>query len=110
MLARLMFPTHPTNYATPSDYSYPAQLPTPVRISAVQIQRHIEGLRPYKAPGPDGIPNVTLKACTDIITPYLVPVNRTILQLKVYPARWRDSVTCILRKPGKPRYDIPKAY
>ena len=110
MLARLMFPARPTNYTTPSDYPYPAQLPTPARISAVQIQRHIAGLRPYKASGPDGIPNIVLKSCADIITPYLVPVYHAILRLKVYPARWRDSVTCVLRKPGKPRYDIPKAY
>ena len=108
MLAKLMFPACPTNCATPSYYPYPAQLPTPVKISAIQIQCHIEGLCLHKAPGPDGIPNVVLKICADILTPYLVPISRAILQLKVYLAQWRGSVTCVLTKPASPDTTSPK--
>ena len=28
----------------------------------------------------------------------------------LYYAPWRESITIVLRKPGKPRYDTPKAY
>ena len=28
----------------------------------------------------------------------------------VYAAQWKDITTCVLRKPGKPRYYVPKAY
>lgn len=104
MLAKLMFPVCPTTNCTlPSDYAYPAQLPTLVRISAMQVQCHIERLSPHKAPGPDGIPNVVLKLCMDILIPYLVCIYCAILWLKIYPAWWRDSVTstCMLWKPGK---------
>ena len=79
MLAKLMFPARPADCYTPSDYPYPPQLPTPTRISATQIRHHIEGLSLHKAPGPDGIPNVVLKACADVLIPYLVPIYRTIL-------------------------------
>src|SRR6266481_5102605 len=33
-----------------------------------------------------------------------------MFDLKVYYSQWREIITCILRKLGKPRYDIPKAY
>ena len=28
----------------------------------------------------------------------------------MYPAQWKDIIMCVLRKPGKPHYDVPKAY
>ena len=110
MLAKLMFPTRPSTCSVPNGFLYPPQLRTLARISAEQIRRHINGLSPHKAPGPDGIPNSVLKFCTDIITPRLIPIYRAILRLKVYPTQWRESTTCVLRRPGKPRYDVPKAY
>ena len=33
-----------------------------------------------------------------------------MLSLNIYPDQWREIETCVLRKPGKLRYDIPKAY
>jgi len=27
-----------------------------------------------------------------------------------YAKQWKEIVTCVIRKPGKPRYDVPKAY
>ena len=110
MLVKLMFPAHPTACSIPDDYSYPPQLQAPASISAEQVRRHLGGLSPHKAPGPDGIPNVVLKTCTDILIPYLVPIFRAVLKLQVYPDGWKESITCILRKPGKERYNVPKAY
>src|SRR6266481_9276318 len=34
----------------------------------------------------------------------------TMFKLGVYYGQWKEIITCVLRKPGKPRYDIPKAY
>ena len=51
-----------------------------------------------------------LKHVQAFSSPYLVPIYRAILRLKIYPAKWKDSTTCVLWKPGKPRYDVPKAY
>ena len=53
---------------------------------------------------------MVLKTCADILIPYLVPIFRTVLKLKVYPDVWKESITCVLRKPGKERYNVLKAY
>ena len=45
-----------------------------------------------------------------LITPYLLQIFHTTLRLGVYAAQWKDITTCVLHKPGKPRYDVPKAY
>ena len=106
----LMFPNCPTACSVPDDYSYPLQLQAPASITAEQVQRHIGGLSPYKAPGPDGIPNIVLKTCTDILTPYLVPIFQAVLKMQSYPDSWKESTTCVLWKPSKERYDVLKAY
>ena len=109
MLARLMFPSKP---ATPHMFSdmYVNQLPDPPSITEKQIWCHLDRLSPHKAPGPDEIPNVILKNCANILVPYLLQIFRASLGLQCYPEQWKDSVTCVIWKPGKPRYDIPKAY
>jgi len=33
-----------------------------------------------------------------------------MLKNGTYYHSWQESTTCILRKPGKPNYEIPKAY
>ena len=33
-----------------------------------------------------------------------------IFELSIYPNEWRESITVVLRKPGKPMYEDPKAY
>ena len=100
ILAKLMFPTHPSTCLVLNNFLYPSQLHTPASILAEQIRWHIDSLSPHKAPGPDGIPNSVPKFCASIITPHLIPIYRAILHLKVYPAQWRESTTCVLRKPG----------
>ena len=42
--------------------------------------------------------------------PYLLHIFRAMFKLQTYFGQWREVITCMLRKPGKPRYDIPKAY
>ena len=64
----------------------------------------------YKAPGPDRIPNVVLRECTGTLTDHLYFIFRVIFELNVYPDEWRESITIILRKLGKPSYEDPKAY
>ena len=67
-------------------------------------------LKPYKAPGPDGIPNIVLTKCADLIAHRLRYIYRAMLERKLSFKPWKEFVTVVLRKPGKPRYDTPKAY
>ena len=48
--------------------------------------------------------------CAELITPYLLQIFQAALELWVYTDQWRDITTCMLHKPGKLRYDVPKAY
>ena len=109
MLAKMMFPPKLVDCSPPDD-DYKDQLPPLCDITKNPIHRNIARLSPYKAPGPDGIPNVMLKWSADIIMPYLIQIFRAALKLGVYAEQWREITPCVLRKPGKPRYDIPKAY
>ena len=105
-----MFPSKPVEQLVPANYNYPAPLPLGGRISENQIKRHIAKLSPHKATGTDKVPNIVLKECADLVLPYLLQVFRAVFKLKVYHAQWREIITCVLRKPGKPCYDMPKAY
>ena len=64
----------------------------------------------YKAPGLDSIPNVVLKQCINEIVDHLHFIFRAIFELDACPDEWRESITIVLRKLGKPPYEDPKVY
>ncbi|QRV81841.1 RNA-directed DNA polymerase from mobile element jockey [Ceratobasidium sp. AG-Ba] len=80
------------------------------RVTGAQLRRIIAKLEPYKAPGPDGIPNCVFINCADVLVPLLIPLYQATFTLKYYPQAWRESITVVLRKPGKPDYSKPNAY
>ncbi|QRV77059.1 Reverse transcriptase from transposon X-element protein [Ceratobasidium sp. AG-Ba] len=104
-----LFPT-PVEHDTPGDEEYVDDVEPFRRVTGAQLRRVLARLSPYKAPGPDGIPNCVFTNCADILVPLLVPLYRATFTLKYYPQAWRESVTVIIRKPGKPDYSNPKAY
>ena len=110
IFARTFFPPAPAQPAEHGHQEYPEPLPDPPQISADQVRRHIAKLSPYKACGPDGIPNVVLQRCVDIILSRLLTIFRAIISLNTYYDPWREFITVVLRKPGKPSYEVPKAY
>ena len=58
---------------TPAIYSIP--LPDPLPPEKQQLERVIRKLSPYKAPSPDGIPNIILQKCYDLIADYLTDLQ-----------------------------------
>ncbi|KZP06929.1 hypothetical protein FIBSPDRAFT_684474, partial [Athelia psychrophila] len=110
ILAETFFPPLPTHELFPADTEYPVPLPAPPFLSRERIQQSILKLKPYKAPGPDGIPNVVLKQCADIIIDHLYFIFRAIRELNVYHHRWLVTLTLVLRKGGKPSYDSASAH
>ena len=109
LLAKTFFPPRPQD-DTPIHFAYPKPICDFDPISREQIRRQLKKLKPYKAPGPDGIPNIVLTKCANALVDRLYYIYRAILELEEYYEPWRTSITVVLRKPGKPRYDIPKAY
>ena len=80
------------------------------KISKEQIQRQLKCLKPYKAPSPNGIPNIILSKCADLLVDRLRYIYSTILEKELCYDPWKQFTTVVLRKPGKLRYDLPKAY
>ena len=74
-----------------------------------QLAKAIRHLSPYKAPGLDGVANIVFKQCSRL-QEHLLPIYNAVFTLKTYYAPWRESITVILRKPGKPNYTVLKAY
>ena len=97
-----------TDYNTRQNYPTPKFIFKP--ITDEQIRRAIKRIAPYKAPGPSGIPNIVLKKCANILVPLLGPIFRATFYLEMYPQAWKESITLVLRKPGKPSYTKPGTY
>ena len=108
-LAESFFPPPPPRPTVPSTC-----YPEPTHFFKLFTREHIRKiaskLDAYKAPGPDGVPNVVLKECIDVLIDHLYHIFRAIFLLDIYPDEWRQSITVVLRKPGKPSYEVPKAY
>ena len=108
-LAGAFFPPPPLHPTLPhSCYPEPADIFN--YFTRAQIRKAAKKLPAFKAPGPDGIPNAVLKQCMDILIDRLYYIFRAIFELDVYPDEWKESITVVLRKPGKPSYKDPKAY
>ena len=110
MLAKAFFLCKPVEEETTQIHSKVKPICKSDPISKEQIRRALARLKPYKAPGPDGIPNVVLMKCADLLIDRLWHIYAAIWDRGLYYAPWRESITIVLRKPGKPRYDSPKAY
>src|SRR5882672_5033703 len=71
MLVQAFFPSRPETSSTPAQATYDGQIPAQGDISEDQLRQHLANLKPYKAPGPYEIPNLALKNCAELLTPYL---------------------------------------
>jgi hypothetical protein len=108
-LANSFFPPPPARPIIPHTI-YPRPADIFQYFTPDQIRKAAKKLEAYKAPGPDGIPNVVLKKTIDTLIKHVYYVFRAIFELNVYPDEWKESITVVLRKPGKPSYEEPKAY
>jgi len=110
VLAKGFFLLKPVISTVPPNAEYPPQCQANVRITADQLRKQLHKLKPYKAPGPDGIPNIVLTKCTEILTERLLSIFVAMFEHTLMYKPWKMFTTVVLRKPGKPRYNIPKAY
>ena len=110
IFASVFFPKPPPTENAFVGHEYPDPLPDPPNITAEQVRRHILKTSPYKAHGPDEIPNVVLQQCVSLISERLIRIFQAILDLNIYYDPWKEFTTVVLRKPGKPSYEVPKAY
>ncbi|KZP05446.1 hypothetical protein FIBSPDRAFT_710033, partial [Athelia psychrophila] len=110
LLAEAFFPPLPTHELFPPDTQYPEPLETTPFLTCEHILQTISNLKPYKAPGPDGIPNVVYKKCADLLIDHLYYIYRVIREHNTFHHRWLVTLTLVLRKGGKTRYDMASAH
>ena len=108
-LAKSFFPPPPSHPSIPQ-MCYPCPSDSFKFFTREQIGKAVNKLEAYKAPGPNGVPNVVLKKSIDTLINHLYFIFRAIFELDTYPEEWKESTTIVLRKPGKPSYKEPKAY
>src|SRR6266481_7713720 len=106
----IFFPNRLMASLVPLDPMYLLSVEYKFELSREQLHQHIARLQPFKATREDGIPNIVVKEVQDLLAEYLLWIFCATFDLGMYSGRWQSWDTIVLRKPGKPQYDIPKAY
>jgi hypothetical protein len=97
------------NLADIDGFEYPKPYECP-EITSSEIERAIRKAAPNKMPGTDNIPNNILHQTLDLILPHLQRLFNPCLRQGYCPKHFRQSITVVLRKPGKDDYTHPKSY
>ncbi|CCA76397.1 hypothetical protein PIIN_10390 [Serendipita indica DSM 11827] len=109
ILSSTFFPPPPS--LAPTKLPLPSQqLPDWRPFTTERIRHAASRLKRDKAPGPDGIPNAAIQEALPSIVGILAAVFNAAVRLRRIPKQWKESTTVVLRKPGKPAYNVAKAY
>ena len=108
-LISTFFPPPPPTPNIPN-FVYPEPLKHKGRFTRDDICSTIKKLKPFKAPGEDGIQNIVLQQCVDVIIDRIYFIFHAILELDAYPDRWLIILTIILCKAGKTSYNYAKSF
>ncbi len=96
LLANTFFPPHPEDKPTHSDNNPVKPVCKMDRIQTDQIKRQIQRLKPFKAPGPDGILNVVLNKCADILVDRLRYIYAAMIDKRLSYAPWKTFITVVI--------------
>jgi hypothetical protein len=94
VLYNCFFYPSPLDVGVPLDFAYPLPKFQFRNITDAQVFRAIKRLKPYKAPGPDGISNSVFTHCTDVLVPWLGRLFRATFHLCYYLNTWKVYDTC----------------
>ncbi len=103
----------PANLGTlniPARPKYPKPAFKYTQVTNRQIDLAIRHLAPYKAPGPNGIPNVVYVKMREELVPLLGKLFRGSIRLSYVLPEWKVTRTVVIRKPGKTDYTRTKSH
>ena len=98
MLKAKFFPLPP-----PADLSdipgslYPAAADCPMMITKDEVNANMQRLKSDKAPGPDGITNRILKACSTKLAELLTPLFQACVTQAYHPREFKRANTIALK-------------
>ena len=111
MLKKSFFPPPPNaDLGDLVGYSYPPTPECPALITEEEVAAALRKPKPDKAPGPDGITNRILKACSENLIKLLTPLFQACVNEGYHPKVFKIANTITLKKPGKGNYTDPKAW
>jgi ribonuclease HI/exonuclease III len=99
------------NAPPPPEVTYPERLEWN-EITKEEVHAAVKRLSPYKAPGPDGLPNVVWQKLWHVLGDELHYIVKTSIDLSYLPSQWKTANILPLRKPGKGRkvFNEPSSY
>lgn len=105
-LSRKFYPASPADLSDIveqefEESSFTAATEMPLEISETDIRRALGKVRPWKAPGSDGIPNGLLKALGEPLRERLAAIATASMTMGYYPRTFREARTVVLPKDKK---------
>ena len=79
-------------------------------MTEAEVLRALKCPKADKAPGPDGITNRFLQACSEKLKTMLKPIFQACVTLACHPQAFKAAHTIALKKPQKEDYTTPKAW
>lgn len=79
-------------------------------ITSEKVTSAFDSFKSFKASGPDDIPPIALKHLSTELLQYITQLYKAILTTGYTPRSWRKVRVVYIPKPGKDRYDTPKAF
>ena len=105
------FPPPPPVHVDDFNPALPRENTRPfVDVTPQEVENCLKKTSNKSAPGYSGVSYQAIKWVWAIHPDWLMFVIKWSLRLGVHNDRWKRSVTVVLPKPGKPRYDTPKSY
>lgn len=101
-IADALFPVHDEMH-WPEDSEWGAPLSrTESEVTTGEIIAEAKHLKDGKAPGPNGVPNVALKAAATDFPEVFRRVFQEVFDSGVFPSQWKRQKLVVIPKPGKP--------
>ena len=95
-LAKCFFPPKPQEETTQLREKGKRQYKVSCRITCKQMQKQLCKLQPYKAPGPDGIPNVILTKCEHLLVERLYHIYIAMFEHNLLYKPWKEFTMVVL--------------
>ncbi|KAL4103980.1 hypothetical protein QTP88_019293 [Uroleucon formosanum] len=91
------------------DWQIPDDSVATEEVTASELVNLAHALPLGKAPGPDGVPDMVVKAVILRKTADVTNVLNNCLRSGCFPRRWKEARLVLIRKPGKPT-EVPSSY
>ncbi|GMH34856.1 hypothetical protein BSKO_02717 [Bryopsis sp. KO-2023] len=110
-LGRKFFPTSPVDmgvehqpFETQVNHWRSSRVPQPgPLITGVEVLSRIKKVRPFSAPGPDGVSPSLLKKCWVLLLPILVDIFNSCIRLETFPVVWKQAT--VVPVPKSPTHN-----